>query len=43
LKGKIPKADHAALESRRQALINDPDTDDNDVILILQREFDPAT
>jgi hypothetical protein len=41
LKSKIPTADHAALESRLQGLINDPDTDDDDVILILRKEFDP--
>jgi hypothetical protein len=40
LKSKIPAADHASLESRLQALINDPDTDDNDVISILRQEFD---
>ena len=42
LRAKVPLADHAALESRLQALINDPDTDDNDVISILRQEFDPA-
>jgi hypothetical protein len=41
LKSRIPAADHGALESRRQALINDPDADDDDVISILRREFDP--
>ena len=41
LKTKIPAADHAALESRRQALINDPDVDDDDAIAILRQEFDP--
>lgn len=41
LKAKIPAADHGALESRLQALINDPDTDDAEVIWILRREFDP--
>ncbi len=42
LKAKIPTVDHAPLESRLQALLNDPDTDDSDVIEILRREFDPA-
>ncbi len=42
LKTKIPFADHAALESRAQALINDPDVDDNDAVLILRQEFDPG-
>jgi hypothetical protein len=42
LKAKIPPVDHAALESRLQSLLNDPDTDSNDVIDILRREFDPA-
>ena len=41
LKSRIPPADHGALDSRLQALINDPDTDDNDVISILREEFDP--
>jgi len=41
LKAKIPTADHAALESRAQALSNDPDVDDDDAILILREEFDP--
>jgi hypothetical protein len=41
LKSKIPAADHFALDSRLQALINDPDTDDDDVISILRQEFDP--
>ena len=42
LKAKIPDADHAALESRLHALLNDPDADDNDVISILREEFDPG-
>ena len=41
LKLKIPPADHAALDSRLQDLMNDPSTDDDDVILILRSEFDP--
>jgi hypothetical protein len=41
LKAKVPAADHAALESRMHALMNDPDADDNDVIAILREEFDP--
>jgi hypothetical protein len=41
LKLKIPPADHAALESRLQDLMNDPSTDDDDVIAILRDEFDP--
>ena len=41
LKAKIPPADHAALESRMHALLNDPDADDNDVAAILREEFDP--
>jgi hypothetical protein len=43
LKSKIPPADHDSLESRLQALINDPDTDDDDVISMLRQEFDPAS
>jgi hypothetical protein len=42
LKTKIPAADHAALESRLHALINDPDADDDDVIFILRQEFNPG-
>ena len=42
LKSKIPPADHAALNSRVQALMNDPSTDDADVISILRDEFDPS-
>jgi len=41
LKSKIPPADHAALDSRAQELINDPSTDDDDVITILRSEFEP--
>ena len=43
LKSKIPPEDHAALESRVQDLINDPETDDADVISILRQEFDPES
>ena len=42
LKAKIPAAEHDALESRLQGLINDPDTDDNDVVSILRSEFGGA-
>ena len=42
LKLKIPPSDHAALDSRLQELMNDPSTDDDDVISILRDEFDPA-
>jgi hypothetical protein len=41
LKARIPAEDHAALESRVQALINDPDADNDDIISILREEFDP--
>ncbi len=41
LKLKIPASDHGALDSRVQALMNDPETDDDDVISILRAEFDP--
>jgi len=43
LKAKIPPAEHGALDSRLEELINDPSTDDNDVIAILRAEFDPET
>jgi hypothetical protein len=42
LKSKIPPSDHGALDSRAQELMNDPSTDDDDVISILRREFDPG-
>jgi hypothetical protein len=42
LKLKIPPSDHAAVDSRLQELINDPSTDDDDVIAILRSEFDPG-
>ena len=41
LKLKIPPADHGALDSRAQELMNYPSTDDDDVISILRSEFDP--
>jgi hypothetical protein len=41
LKLKIPPSDHGALDSRVQELMNDPSTDDDDVISILRNEFDP--
>ncbi len=40
LKAKVPALDHAALESRAQALLNDPDVDEQDAIGILREEFD---
>ena len=39
LKQWIPVEDQAALESRVQALMNDPDADNDDVAAILVREF----
>jgi hypothetical protein len=41
LKSKIPASDHAALDSRVQDLMNDPSTDDADVVSILRSEFTP--
>jgi hypothetical protein len=41
LKSKIPLSDHGTLDSRAQELMNDPSTDDDDVIAILRSEFDP--
>lgn len=41
LKAKIPPAEHGALDSRLEALINDPSADEEDVIAILRQEFDP--
>jgi hypothetical protein len=43
LKLKIPASDHGALYSRVQELMNDPETDENDVIAILRSEFDPQS
>ena len=43
LKLKIPASDHGAIDSRLEALINDPSTDDHDVITILRAEFDPES
>jgi hypothetical protein len=40
LKLKIPPADHGALESRLEALMNDSEADADDVISILRAEFD---
>jgi len=42
LKLKIPASDHGAVDSRLEALINDPSTDNDDVISILRAEFDPG-
>jgi hypothetical protein len=42
LKSKIPRAEHASLDSRVEELLNDPSADADDVILILREEFDPA-
>jgi hypothetical protein len=41
LKSKIPPEEHGALDSRAEELMNDPSTDDDDVISILRSEFDP--
>jgi len=43
LKKAVPEADHAALDSRAQSLINDPDTDNDDVAEVLRREFGAVT
>ena len=42
LKLKVPPEDHAALDSRVQELMNDPSTDDADMISILRDESDPV-
>jgi|HubBroStandDraft_5_1064220.scaffolds.fasta_scaffold1617481_1 hypothetical protein len=41
LKSRIPTAEHGALDSRLDELLNDPSADPDDVILILGEEFDP--
>jgi hypothetical protein len=43
LKLKIPPSDHAALDSRVQELMNNPEADESDVISILRSEFDPES
>lgn len=42
LKSIIPPMEHAALESRVEGLLNDPNADEADAISILRREFDPG-
>lgn len=41
LKSRIPVAEHGALDSRLEGLLNDPSADEDDVISILGQEFDP--
>lgn len=41
LKTKLPEMEHGALDSRLEELLNDPSADDNDVVAILELEFDP--
>ena len=41
LKSKIPQMEHAALDSRLEELLNDPNADEDDVIAILSQEFNP--
>ena len=41
LKSKIPSAEHGALDSRLEGLLNDSSADEDDVISILGEEFDP--
>jgi hypothetical protein len=43
LKSKIPQVEHGALESRMEELLNDANADADDVIEILQAEFDPKS
>ncbi len=43
LKTIVPKPDHAALESRLQTLLNDPDVDNGDISRILRAEFGAET
>ena len=40
LKSKIPEMEHGALESRVDELLNDPSADADDVISILEQEFE---
>jgi len=39
LKAMIPQMEHAALNSRVADLLNDPSADEEDVISILEQEF----
>jgi hypothetical protein len=41
LKSRISPAEHGALDSRLDELLNDSSADPDDVILILREEFDP--
>ncbi len=41
LKSKVPPAEHGAIDSRVEELVNDPSADADDVISILIQEFDP--
>jgi hypothetical protein len=41
LKSKVPLAEHGAIDSRVEELVNDPSADADDVISILLQEFDP--
>ena len=41
LKSRIPQVEHGALDSRLEELLNDSSANENDVIAILAREFDP--
>jgi hypothetical protein len=39
LKSKMPTMEHGAVDSRVEELLNDPTADENDVISILDQEF----
>ena len=43
LKRIVPPAEHGALDSRVEELLNDPNADEEDVISILGQEFDPGS
>jgi hypothetical protein len=42
LKARIPPMEHGAVDSRLEELLNDSSADQDDVIAILHREFDPS-
>jgi hypothetical protein len=42
LKSRIPAMEHGALDSRLEELLNDAGADEDDVISILDQEFDPG-
>lgn len=42
LKALVPTAEHGAIDSRLEELLNDPSADEEDVISILREEFEQS-